>query len=123
MLNFSSTGLQDGVDFGLTPLEAPLLDDDPKDPSRGSDRVDQFLIPTLCRLGEDEFRRLRTSQTFDLRRSGVMSSGVGNVISILHDDQSACSMNRLWGGSHIQIALEIGEDDNKSRLRIALRRR
>ena len=121
-MNLSSTGLHDGVDFGLTPLDVPIVDD-PSDPSRGSDRVDQFLIPTLCRLGEDEFRHLRTSHTFDLRRSGLMSGCVGKVTSILQDDQLH-SMNRLWGrgggGSHIQLSLELSKDDNKSNLICAM---
>ena len=120
-MNLSSTGLHDGVDFGLTPLDVPIVDD-PNDPSRGSDRVDQFLRPTLCRLGEDEFRHLRTSQTFDLRRSGLMSGCVGKVSSILQDDQLR-SMNRLCGrirGSHIQLSLEISEDDRKSNLVCAM---
>lgn len=47
-------GLHEGVDFGVKMLEIVALDD-PDDPRRGRDRVDQFLIPTLCKLGEEEF--------------------------------------------------------------------
>ena len=110
MLKFSSTGLQDGVDLGLTPFEAPTLDD-PDDPSRGSDRVDQFLIPTLCRLGEDEFRHLRTSHTLDLRRLGLMSGCGGRVTSILRHDQHVAGRE-----SHVQLSHENDEDRKESNL-------
>jgi hypothetical protein len=67
-------GLQEGVDLGLMTLEEPLTGDDPNDPRRGSDRVDQFLMSTLCRLGEDEFPCLIRSHKFGFRPSEGVSS-------------------------------------------------
>src|ERR1700686_3587842 len=74
---------------------------EPNEPRRGRDRVDQFLMPILWRLGDDAFLRLMRSQsTADLRRPGIVSGGREGR-SIKADDLrvtkgSTVNLIRLW---------------------------
>ena len=86
--NLSSIGVQKSVDLGLE-LLVKVRPVDATDPSRGRDRVDQFLMPILWRLGEDEFRRLILFHIFGLFSSGRGSGSVGE--SSIED-----SMNQHW---------------------------
>jgi hypothetical protein len=68
----------------------PILLDDPKELNRGRDRVDQFLMPTLWRLGEEAFFRLIRLHSVDLRLLGSVSreastSSIEAMISVNHE--------------------------------------
>jgi hypothetical protein len=68
MINLFRTGLLAGLDLALEEAVAERASE-PKDPRRGRDRLDQFLVPTLFRLGEDEFLCLSRSHNLGFRRS------------------------------------------------------
>jgi hypothetical protein len=88
--------VQKGVDLGLGPIGELMLDD-PKDPRRGRDRVDQFFIPILWRLGEDEFLRLIRFHSFDFVSSGrtPTSTASCSIESINQDDQRRSERGRI----------------------------
>jgi|SRR5579859_5525767 len=75
------------LDFGRGPLDPPTVDDQ-TEPRRGRERVDQFLKPTLCKLGDDAFFRLILSQRLDDFRwcSGRISDS-GGMRCMVTDDQ------------------------------------
>jgi hypothetical protein len=95
------TGLFAGLNLALEEAVGERASE-PKDPRRGRDRLDQFLVPTLFRLGEDEFLSLIRSHNFGFRRSERSSEALV-IWSMLIPEQSALGPLGTGGKVHTLI--------------------
>jgi hypothetical protein len=95
MKNLLRIGLLAGLDLAVEDAVGERASE-PKDPSRGRDRLDQFLVPTLFKLGDDEFLCLIRSHNLGFRRSERSSEALA-IWAILFPEASASRPTRNGG--------------------------
>jgi hypothetical protein len=101
MKNLLGIGLLAGLDLALEEAVGERASE-PKDPRRGRDRLDQFLVPTLFKLGEDEFLCVIRSHNLGFRRSACSSEAL-TIWAILFSE--ALALDQLGTGRKVRTLI------------------